>query len=491
MTASLADDMTQAAMRLAVNYPSLSFRPGGRSYGFAESVLSGINDGKLDVDNQAPNLSIGTAIGSGLGALGRNYGQDRYLGNAAGVQVQFSLQQPATSTQQVGAGTGLSTQGDVSTPAVGFTTQATATISTGQTLAGATIGPVTPVTGTTVSAGLAGHVNPSLTQPNLTAATWKFQATASGAYTLFTTPQGGTQTTVATGLTTGTVYDDVAHIPGVAFSITGALTIGDSATILTGGATVLAVQNSPTDPDTNGIFGTQGNVGVGKVNSVTTPLLGGVQVTNPLAVDGTNGSVLGTDPWSDAQYRQNLNTLLYPKYSSAQGQSAIIAVPTVFDALIVDPQNGTGAITYYWCDATGAQPGLTYPAGVATIAAGSTAALVDAALRAVLPSGVAATPAAFTVTNLTGAGSIAATYSADASAQTATLNPQIQAALSAYVQSLTHAKTPTVYGMIQALNTAGIVLSNFSLTTSFAAAGSTAIYRSTGTPATVVALTRV
>lgn len=490
MTTSLADDMVQFATRLAVNYPTLAFAPGGRAYGYAESVLSAVNDAKYLIDQFAPNLSILTAAGTFLDALGANYGLSRFQGSPAQALLQFSIPSPATSVQVIDIGTAGATPGDAATDSVGFVTTSAVAISVGQTLAGAVIGPIVPVVGTSVSTGLAGNVLPSGTQVTLSAALWTITATGSGAFTLSVTPQFGSLAVVATGLTTGTIYDSITAVPGVAFQVVGTLTPGNSATFTTGATLVAAMQNSPLDPTTNAISGSDGNVAVDAITTLTNTSVIGLEVTNPTAVDGTGGTILGMNPWSDAQYRQQLSVLLFPKYSVSQAEAAILSVPTVFDGLLVDPQDNTGNVTYYWCDVNGNQPGLTYPGSVPTIVPGSTAALVDAALRAVLPVGITPIPAAFTVTNLTSSAAIAITYSADASQLSTTIGPQIQTIVSAYVQGLSHGETPTAFGMISALAAAGVSLSDFLLTTSFSGAANTQIYRSTGAPSTVVSLTR-
>lgn len=114
------------------------------------------------------------------------------------------------------------------------------------------LGPVTPLVGTTVSAGLA--VSASTTQKTLIAAKWRILATAAGVFTLFCTLPGASETTIATGLTTGTTYDSNTRVPGVSFVVSGSLTVNDSAIFTTdvvmSGIITLIIEN-----------GTGGNTG--------------------------------------------------------------------------------------------------------------------------------------------------------------------------------------------------------------------------------------
>ena len=100
----------------------------------------------------------------------------------------------------------------------------------GYNTAVAPVGPVSPLVGTSVSNGLS---LTSLLHGTFITASWRILATASGTYTLFRTLPGGSETTIATGLLTGTTYADSAHVPGVSVVLTGTLTTSDSATFST------------------------------------------------------------------------------------------------------------------------------------------------------------------------------------------------------------------------------------------------------------------
>lgn len=93
------------------------------------------------------------------------------------------------------------------------------------------IGAVTPLVGTTVSAGLS--VLASTTQKTFGSFNWRVLATSSTQFSLFHTPPGSAETLVASGLNVGTTYDSASDVPGVSLRLTGTLTTNDSATFTT------------------------------------------------------------------------------------------------------------------------------------------------------------------------------------------------------------------------------------------------------------------
>jgi len=180
-----------------------------------------------------------------------------------------------------------------------------------------------------------------------------------------------------------------------------AFSTNSTATISSGSATPVTVSMTAT---------TAGSAGNVAPNSVTVPVVatGGAVAwvaTNP--AQGTGGvlgySTAGTDgeypsPGAgDVKLQARIQANTQPIYSSAAVTNAILAIPAVTDALVVDPQSGNGTITYYWAQSDGTTPGLSG----STITAGTLAQTVDNAVRSVLPPNVVPTASAFTVTTLT------------------------------------------------------------------------------------------
>jgi hypothetical protein len=86
---------------------------------------------------------------------------------------------------------------------------------------------------TTGTGSMAPVLAESSTQTTFSAASWRLLGTAGNTYTLYHTPQGGVETSVATGLAAGTTYDDVGHIPGVRLRVPGPTVVGEQATFRT------------------------------------------------------------------------------------------------------------------------------------------------------------------------------------------------------------------------------------------------------------------
>jgi len=274
-----------------------------------------------------------------------------------------------------------------------------------------------------------------------------------------------------------------------------AFATNQTVTISSGSATPAAVTATAT---------TAGGVGNVAPGSVVAPVVAtgtpvAIVTTNPpQGAGGTQGyTTAGTDgeypsPGAgDDRLRERIQAATRPIYSAAAVTSAILSIPGVTDALVIDPQNGNGTIQYLWALADGTVPGLVG----STITAGTLAATVDATVRGVLPPNVVPTASAFAVTTLT---NITVTFSAPATVATATITPQIQAAIVAYVNGLPHGQVPTPFGIIGAVNAAtGYVLTiggNLTVTSTTPAIGAvspTVEYRITGAPASVVTVNRV
>jgi|GEM_PF-5443350 len=116
------------------------------------------------------------------------------------------------------------------------------------------ISPVSSVTntvGTSVGTGWSPNIT-ILANPTFLAAKWRILATGAGTFNLLRTLPGGSETTVDTGLTTGTLYTGsgsgatggaaAPHIPGISFKVTGTLTNGDTAFLITD-STMVGVQS--------------------------------------------------------------------------------------------------------------------------------------------------------------------------------------------------------------------------------------------------------
>lgn len=113
------------------------------------------------------------------------------------------------------------------------------------------VGAITNTVGTSVGTAWAGSIV-VLATPTFVAAKYRIQATASGVFSLFRTLPGAGETTLATGLTTGTLYTgsgsggtggaSAPNIPGISFKLTGTLVNGDTAFITTD-PTMLGVQS--------------------------------------------------------------------------------------------------------------------------------------------------------------------------------------------------------------------------------------------------------
>jgi len=264
------------------------------------------------------------------------------------------------------------------------------------------------------------------------------------------------------------------------------------ATISAGSVTPVTVSMTATTP------GSAGNVAP---NSVTVPVVatgGAVAWTATNPAQGASGALGYTTAGTDGEYpspgagdvkfQARIQANTQPIYSNAAVTNAILAISNVTDALVVDPQNGNGTITYYWGQADGTTPGLSG----STITAGTLTQTVDTAVRSVLSSNVVPTASAFTVTTLT---NVTVSFSAPATVATATVTPQIQTAIAAYINGLPHGQVPTVFGIINAVNAqTGYVLSNVTLTNTtptIGAPSTTGEYRITGTPASVVTVNRV
>lgn len=299
-----------------------------------------------------------------------------------------------------------------------------------------------------------------------------------------------TTITIPAGTIVGTAGGGVTS-PQIQFATTAPAIISSGATNC--GAPVVAVATGP---------GQNTNVADGSILIVSVSGIAILQVSNALTVDtiaNPNGAgVGGADGDSVASLRQKIAAVATPQYGVVAYQDAMLKVPGVYDAYVFDPQSGSDFIYYYWCGADGTAPTIS---GASIVASGTpdntnylsggtlsgTAALVDAALRAVLGAqtlvrigGAGSATSPFVVANLT---AIAYTYSAPASLQSSYLQPLINAGLAAYVQGLVHGEIPTQFGAAQAAQTAtGFWLTNFVLGATTPAIGGAAlstIYRAT------------
>lgn len=249
--------------------------------------------------------------------------------------------------------------------------------------------------------------------------------------------------------------------------------------------------------------GTNGNVSPNTVTVMVLAIANGiVKVSNNTVVGSIvnpNGAgVGGTDADTDDQLRAKAQANILTKYGVVAVASALTALSSsgVYCAVIVDPQDGTATITYYWSDINGNQPGLSYGPPI-NYTNGSLAQLVNNTVRATLPPGVVPTPAALIVIPLT---NVTIQYSCSSTIQNTQIEPIIQTAVLQYINGTVGTpfnandintgvgpgQVPTVFGMSQFVQgftgiQGSLTFFNIiSSTPAIGAVGATILYRATG-----------
>ena len=307
---------------------------------------------------------------------------------------------------------------------------------------------------------------------------------ATGTVQFSVNPAAAATITIPVGTVMQTPGDGITTIP-ISVATTAIATISSGQTT----SASVAVQALAT--------GTTGNAAAGTVTIMATAI-GGVAVTNAGALTG------GTNADTDPLLRSRSVAAIATKYTTTAIAAAAIAAGA-YDAAAYDPQDGTGRVAYAWCDVLGNTGGLSgagviptagFSTASGTVGAGTLAALIDAAVVAVCPPGITLYRCTFQAgTIFSAAAALPVTYSAPSSLSSSVIGPQIQNAVVAYVQGLLHGQIPTVFGMAQSVQQAvGFTLTNFALgstTPAIGAASAAALYRATGTAATLVSLTRV
>jgi hypothetical protein len=495
---SFSDDLALASARLAALAPYLTQAPTSVMMNLLQAHLSSLSDTQTAITNSAANITYTTASGAALVAKAADYNVTPSAGTAAISDVVFTVQAPPVTSLPIPAGTIVSTAGDGTTaPQINFSTMVDSAIDAGQTIAGASIGPVVAGSGTSVAAGLVVGTSTLQVPPTLSGATWLIVATGTGGYDLSTATPGGPPTPVAS-LATGTTYDDATLIPGVAFSVAGPLTSGESASFSTGGAPV-SCQCTQAGVIGNVLAATSPTTGICLVSLGQAP---GLAVSNALVVAGTDNpggaGTGGVDPDTDAQIRNKVAVRATPLYGVRNAQAAILSVAGVYDAYVYDPLGDpaytsgfAGYIYYAWCDATGAAPAIiggsvhtgpenTAPVYLTYTSLSGLAAQVDAQIRAYLPAGLVprllgngGVSSPFLVSTVSAASVV---YSAPPNVQPSVVDPIIKAAIVAYLNGgtvsgitfpgLAHNEVPTSYGLHQAIAQAtGYAVTNVSTLT--------------------------
>jgi hypothetical protein len=499
---SLQDAKARLIARLAPNAPQLALSDGTVLMAVAQALLAEAEDVRSAITAVQPTLFVATASGSDLDARAADYGVLRTPGTAATATVVFKAPAAVPSTVSVPAGTVVTTAGDgITVIPQAFATSALAQIPPGATTSASNQQETVTITGSPTGGTF------TLTHAGQTTGTIAYNASAA-------TVQSALQALSNVGLNsvTGAANVAVSGSAGGPWVVTwqgnlGGLPLG----VMTANSAGLTGGTSPTATPaitsavggvtvTNTQNGAAGNVAAGTIVAFATQVTNLV-VSNATA-DGGTAATGGSDPDADAVVRSKVSAIITPRWGTAAVEAAILAVPGVYDAYVSDPQNGSGVITYYWCDALGNQTNSSYP---------NMASQVTTAVQQAIPPSVTANSATFSVQNLT---SIAVSYSAPSAVQTSTVAPQIQAAVVAYVQGngnprsgLQHNQIPNAFAMGAAvqsglnaqsnapLNVTPVVgLTLFTLTSTTPAIGDasqTTLYRVTGVPSAVVVATRV
>lgn len=479
---SLEDAKARFYTRLAPNAPQLALNDSTVLMSIAQALLAEAEDVRTLATNIAPTLFVATATGDDLKRRAADYGVPIGTGAYASGYGVFktaagAAPPPAATSLTYQAGTVVGTAGDgITSPLVLFVTGAAATISSG---AGVSI--AVPITAQTV--GVVGNVNAgSITIIQTQGASGVFSNA---------TADGGTATTGGNDPDSdATIRNNIykalyprygsAAIEAAILAVAGVYDayVYDPAAPANGGASTGGITYYWCD-----VNGNQPTAGTQA--TATTTITGG-------AVSGVTIITAGT---GYAVVNNILPAVVFsapPSGVTAQGVTVVSPTGTITGVTITNAGSGyTSAPT-----ATITTPGLPYA--------------VQVAVASVLPPGVTATGAAFTVVNLS---NVAVTYSAPAALQTSTLTPQIQAAVAAYVQGngaprsgMTHNSAPNAFAMgssvqtgvnAQTLVALGVPavpsLTYFVVTATtpaIGAAGATTIYRLNGVPSSVVTLTR-
>jgi len=499
---SLEDAKARFIARLAPNAPQLALSDGTTLLFIAQALLAEAEDVREAALSIGPRLFVATSSGTDLDARAADFGVFRSPGAPSTATVVFKAPAAVPSTVTVPAGSIVTTAGDgITTVPQAFATGGVATIPPGATTSASNQQETVTITG---SPG-GGYI--TLTHVGQTTGHIAYNAAAADVQTALVALSnvGNNSVTgspnVAVGGPNGGpwVVTWQGNLGGLIFTVMSASGAG-----LTGGSSP-AVSSSITTAVagtavTNTANSAMGNVAAGTIVAFATQTTN-LAVSNAVA-DGGTAATGGADPDADATVRSAVSKVITPRWGAAAVEAAILAVPGVYDAYVHDPQDGSGVITYYWCDVLGNQTNSNYP---------SMATQVTSAAQQGVPPSVTANSATFTIHDLT---AVAVSYSAPAAVQTATVGPQIQAAVAAYIQGngnprsgVQHNQIPLAFAMGSAVQTGVNAQSNaalgttpvvgltlFSLTSSTPAIGSasnTVLYRLTGVPSSVIVATRI
>ena len=170
--------------------------------------------------------------------------------------------------------------------------------------------------------------------------------------------------------------------------------------------------------------GTVGNVGVGMITNIVSPIQGVTGVTNGTAFSG------GADRETDAALRQRIQLSTMPQNTVNAITGAILGVSGIATATVFDQQDHLGNVVAYASDNTGTlSPAL------------SNAVLVAANNSKSVGSTVTVYPPTVVYANL------AYNYSVQSQYSSATVNQNLQAAISQYFSSLPIGKVFRIFDL--------------------------------------------
>lgn len=131
---ALSDDSVAFAAFLNAVAPQIALTSGGQANSLALAILSVVNQVSDQIVDAATNISILTASGDALDALGANYGKTRNFGNASVAAVQFTIPAAVTTVTVIPTATVVQVPAlSTSQPSVPFDTLQDAIIPIGST----------------------------------------------------------------------------------------------------------------------------------------------------------------------------------------------------------------------------------------------------------------------------------------------------------------------------------------------------------------------
>jgi hypothetical protein len=240
--------------------------------------------------------------------------------------------------------------------------------------------------------------------------------------------------------------------------------------------------------------------GVLVTNATSVVTLAGT-ISNPFGGDhsSTSPNQLGIDADSDAMIQGNIAVVAAPRGSSQAAVDAMLAVPGIFDAAVIDPKQGTGYCYIYFCAADGTASGISGATNTNSGSPDSTYYLASPTLSGTALAAFLAVAGAVSTVPRVGSysgnstqqplkvsaiTSFDVTYSAGTGAVASVIEPLMTAAMQAAIQGLRHDDAPTSTLLFNACQLAtNNALTEFHLTSggsliaSLGSPGATLIYR--------------